>query len=91
MPVLVPPVAVKTTVDPPEVSEFPAASLAVSVRVTALLEATLAAETEASDCATEADPGVTVNVGRVLVTAAPPIVAPMVVGLPATPPVKVAV
>ena len=91
VPVLVPPEAVKTTVAPPAVRLFPAASLAWSVSVTLLPEATVPLETLTVDVATDAGPGVTVTVGRVDVTAEPPMVAPTVVAVPATTPVNVAV
>ena len=43
------------------------------------------------DCARETAPGLTVMVGRVVVTAEPPIVAPIEVAVPESTPVKVAV
>ncbi len=91
VPVLVPPDAVNATVAPPVVRLFPAASLACSVSVTALPEATVPDETLTVDLLVEAFPAVTVTVGSVLVTAAALIVAPMVVAEPAVTPVKLAV
>src|SRR5437016_284052 len=91
-PVLVPlPVPAKTTVDPPVVRLFPAASLACSVSVAAAPETTVALDTVTTDVAGDTTPGVTAIVGSVEVTGLPPIVAPMVVALPATAPVNVAV
>jgi len=81
----------KRTVKPPVVRLLPAASLAVRVTVAVVPEAMLAGATETSDCERLAAPGVTVMVGNVEVTALPPIVAVMVVALPAVVPVKVAV
>ena len=49
LPVLVPPDAVNATVAPPAVKLFPAASLACSVSVTALPEATVPLETDTTD------------------------------------------
>jgi hypothetical protein len=91
VPVLVPPEAVNTTVSPPVVRLFPAASFACSVSVTALPAATAPADTLTTDWLVELALGITVTVGMVLVTATPPIVAPMVVALPATIPVKLPV
>jgi hypothetical protein len=91
VPVLVPPAAVNTTVEPPLVRLLPAGSLACSVSVTALPEATDPLETLTTDWAVEIAPTVTVTVGSDVVTATPPIVAPMVVAVPATAPVNVAV
>ena len=70
---------------------LPAPSFAVKVMVTLELEATLLAETLMSDCAREAAPGDTVTLGRVDVTAEPPMLAAIVVAVPAVVPVKVAV
>jgi hypothetical protein len=89
VPVLVPPAAENTTVDPPVLRLLPAASLACSVSVTALPDATVPLDTLTSDPAVEIGPTVTWTVGSVLVTAAPPIVAPIVVAVPAVNPVKV--
>jgi hypothetical protein len=92
VPVLVPPEAVKTTVvSPPEVRLLPAASLACSVSVTALPDTTVPADTLTTDVAVAAGPGVTWTVGSAVVTATPPIVAPIVFALPARTPVKLAV
>ena len=49
VPVLTPPVFVKTTVWPPAIREFPLASFAVKVRVTAEPDATELAERETRD------------------------------------------
>ena len=70
---------------------MPFASLVVRVRVRALPEATVFDETETRDCESEKAPGETVNAGRTLVTALPPMVAPIVVADPEVIPVKVAV
>jgi len=91
VPVLVPPVAVNTTVAPPVDRLFPAASFACSVTVSALPDATVALATLTIDPAAEIAPTVTWTVGKVVVTAVPPTVAPIVVAVPATAPVKVAV
>ena len=91
VPVLAPPVFVKTTVWPPAIREFPLASFAVKVRVTAEPDATELAERETRDCESEGEPGVTVTLGALLVTGPPPIVAPIEVALPEVTPVKVAV
>ena len=90
-PVLVPPVAVKTTVAPPVVRLLPTASLAWSVKVTALPDCTVPLETPTVEVAVEIAPTVTVTVGSVDVTAAALIVAPIVVAVPTVTPVKVAV
>jgi chorismate synthase len=82
---------VKAIVRPPAVSWFPAASFAVTVAVIFAPETTVPAETVTVDWASEKAPGVTVIVGRVDVTAEPPIVPLIVVALPARTPVKVAV
>lgn len=63
----------------------------VKVRVTKEEEATVPAETVTRELERDAAPGVTVMVGNVLVIALPPMVALMVVGVPETWPVKVAV
>jgi hypothetical protein len=91
VPVLVPPEVANTTVDPPVLRLLPAASLACSVSVTASPDATVAFDTLTTDPAVEISPTVTWTVGSVVVTAAPPIVAPIVRAVPARTPVKVAV
>jgi hypothetical protein len=91
VPVLVPPEAVNTTVEPPVAKLLPAASFPCSVSVTALPDATVPADRLTTDWLVEIAAGVTWTVGSVLVTAVPPIVAPMVFALPATIPVKGAV
>lgn len=90
VPVEVPPLRLNTTVAPPVVRLFPAASRACKVRVTVLPDCTVAEETETMDVAELIAPGVTVMVGMVVVTGVPPMVAAMVVAVPATRPVKVA-
>ena len=92
VPVLVPPDWVKTTVEPLVVRLLPAASRACSVRVVPPPEVMLPLPTVTVDVAVDTAPGVTVIVGSgVDVTAVPPIVAPMVVAVPAIRPVNVAV
>ena len=91
VPVLVPPVPVKITVAPPAVRLLPAASFAWSVRVTAAPEATVPLETLTVDVVVETEPGVTATAGSAVVTAVPPMVAPIVVAVPAVPAVNVAV
>ena len=91
VPVLVPPELLNTTVEPPVVRAFPAASRAVSVAVIEEPDATVAAESVIEEFASEIAPGVTVTVGRVLVIALPPMMAPIDVAVPATAPVNVAV
>jgi hypothetical protein len=90
VPVLVPPEAVNTTVEPPVARLLPNASFACSVSVTALPDATVPLATLTTDPAVEIAPTVTWTVGSVVVTADPPIVAPIVVAVPAVNPVKVA-
>lgn len=75
-------------VAPPVVRELPAASLPVSVRVTLLPLETEPDDTETTDVDAEIAPGVTVTVGIAVVTFAPPIVAWIVVAVPARRPVK---
>jgi hypothetical protein len=91
VPVLVPPEAVNATVRPPPGRLFPAASFVCSVSVTALPDATVPADTLTTDWLVELALGITVTVGSVLVTATPPIVAPIVRAVPAAIPVKLAV
>ena len=91
VPLLVPPERVNTTVEPPAVRRFPFASFVVRVRVAVAPEVTVEAEVVTVDCDREIAEGVTVTVGRVLVTAAPPIEALIVVAVPEFVPVKVAV
>ena len=91
VPSLVPDPFVNVTVEPPAMSELPAASFVVSVRVTAPPTTTFAFETETTDVATDAAPGVTVNVGCVVVTAFPFSVAETARAVPAIAPVSVAV
>ena len=89
-PVEVPPEFVKTTVEPPEVKLFPAASRPCKVRVMLAPELTVELDTLTTDCASEITPGVTVTVGSVDVIATPPMVPVIVVDVPLTIPVKVA-
>ena len=64
VPSLVPAPFVNATASPPVVSALLAASRAVSVSVTAVPMAALAAETVIVDCAAETAPGTTVTLGR---------------------------
>lgn len=66
-------------------------SLACSVRVTVDPELTVALETVTVELAKLMGPEMTVTVGRVLVTATPPMVPVIVVAVPLTTPVKLAV
>jgi hypothetical protein len=63
----------------------------VRVKVTALPEVTDAEETVIRDVAVEGGPGMTVIVGNVEVSEEPPMVAPMLVGVPEARPVNVEV
>jgi hypothetical protein len=89
--VLVPVPGENPTVSPPAGRLLPAASLARNVTVTELPEATVLFDTVTDEVEVETEPGVTVMVGAVDVTAAALIVAPMVVAVPAVTPVKLAV
>src|SRR5438552_10867425 len=91
VPVLVPPDRLNATVSPPVVRLFPAPSLAWSVSVAVAPDTTVPLDVVTVDVAVEAVPGVTVIVGRVELTALPPMVALIVVAVPAVPPVNVAV
>src|SRR5439155_802159 len=91
VPVLVPPDRVNTTDRRPVGRLFPAASLACRVSVAVAPDTTVLLEVVTVDVLRDAEPGVTVIVGRADVTALPPMVAPMVVALPAPVPVNVAV
>ena len=86
-PVLVPPPNEKATASPPVARSFPAASRACSVRVEVAPDAIVAADTVIVEVATDTPPVVTEMVGSVVLTATPPIVAPIVVAVPAPPPV----
>src|SRR6266513_3729211 len=90
-PVLVPPELEKTTIAPPVVTLFPAASLPRRCRVTTAPDVTVPLEIVTGDADGEIAPGETVIVGALLVTAAPLIVAPIVVAVPASTPVNTAV
>ena len=81
----------KAIVKPPLLSWLPAASLAVNVTVAVVPDTMLVEETDTMDWDRLTTPGVTVIVGKVEVTALPPMVAVMVRALPAVVPVKVAV
>jgi hypothetical protein len=89
----VPPENPKTTVKPPEVILFPAASRAR--RTTWTLFPAVSVDglpvTVTIDCANDTTPGVTVTEGSVVVTGRVFIVAPMLVGVPEVTPVKMAV
>jgi hypothetical protein len=87
VPVLVPPLAVNTTVRPPVVRFVPLEFFAWSVRVTRPPVTTVDAETDTVDRLVDA-PAVTVIVGKVEVTAVPPIVAPIVLAVPTVPAMK---
>src|SRR5207245_3341274 len=63
VPVLVPPDRVNTTVSPPAVRLFPAASLACSVSVAVAPDTTVLLDVVTVDVVGEAVPGVTVTVG----------------------------
>ena len=91
LPVDDPPLDVIVTVAPPLESTFPAASFPVKVRVTALPDKTVEAETAKSEVLELIVPGVTVTVGIEVVTVTPPMVAAIFVALPAKTPVTVAV
>jgi hypothetical protein len=79
-------------VRPPVVKALPDESRVVRVTVTEDPEATVEGLPVMAtvDRASEAGPGVTVTVGRVDVTEAPPIVAEIVVAVPAVVPTKLA-
>src|SRR5947209_2048019 len=91
VPLLTPPERVNTTVSPPVVRLLPAASLAWSVSVTALPEATVPDDRLTAEVAVETGPGVTVTDGNVEVTGELLISAPMVVAVPEATPVNDAV
>jgi hypothetical protein len=88
VPVDVPPVREKTTVDPPVVIKFPAASRAVKVRVISEPEITVGLETATVEVAIEIAPGLTVIVGRAVVIVEPLMVAFIVVADPESTPVN---
>ena len=90
VPVLPPPALLKSTVAPPVVIAFPAASRAWSVRVAPPPERIVPEEVETVDVAVAITPGFTV-IEVVEVTAFPPIVAWIVVAEPEATPVNVAV
>ena len=91
VPVDVPPERLKATVRPPTRMLFPAASFAWRVRVVLEPEAIVPLARDTTEFASDTAPGVTVRVGKVLVIADPPIVAPRVVAVPERTPVTVAV
>jgi hypothetical protein len=90
LPVEVPPLRLITIVDPPAVRSFPFTSLAWRVIVLVVPEGTVAGETAKVDWLAEMLPGITVIVGRVEVMEEPPIVAVMLVAVPAVRPLNVA-
>ena len=90
LPVEVPPDLVNTTVDPPVVKLFPAASLAVSVNVIPAPDCTVLVETLTKEVAGLMAPALTVTVGEAVVTDTPPMVAKIEVAVPAVTPVKTA-
>lgn len=90
VPVAVPPLRLKTTVLPPVVRLLLNPSRACKVRVLVVPEAMLALLTVITELAALITPGVTVKVGSVLVTAEPPMVAPIVEAEPAVAPVRLA-
>lgn len=91
LPVEVPPERENTTVKPPAVKLLPLASLAVKVKLIEFPDKTVGLDTVTKDCDNENAPGLTVIVGKVEVMANPPTVALIVVAVPETTPVKVAV
>jgi hypothetical protein len=84
VPVLSPPEREKATVAPPVVRRFPFSSLAVKVRIVLEPETTELAAAETSEVEAEIGPAVTVIVGAVVVTGLSPMVALIVVAVPAT-------
>ena len=90
-PVDVPPEFENVTIEPPEVSVFPAVSFAVNVSVTFDPERTVPFEAVITEVVLLGPPGVTVTVGIAVVTLTPPTVALTVVAVPDTIPVKIAV
>src|SRR5439155_859046 len=91
VPLLVPPPWVNTTVSPPAGRLFPAPSLAWSVSVAVAPDTTVLLAVVPVHAGWAAFPCVTVFVASTDVTGFPPMVAPMVVAVPAVPPVNVAV
>ena len=91
VPVLEPPVRPNTTLKPVVERLLPAASRARSVTVTVLPEDTVPEDTVTREFAADRLPGFTVTLGKVDVTETPPMVPPIVVAVPATTPVNVAV
>src|SRR5438270_11121916 len=81
VPVLVPPDWLNTTVSPPVVRLFPAPSLACSVSVAVAPDTTVLLDVVTVDALGDADPGVTVTVGRAARAAPPPMAAPVVVAV----------
>lgn len=88
VPVEVPPEFPNKILDPPTITLFPAESRPCKVAVTVFPELTVAAETVTTDEDTEILPGTTVTVGSEVDTLTPLTVAPIVVAVPATIPVK---
>ena len=92
VPVLVPLLRVNTTVKPPLVRSFPASSFVRRVSVATAPDANVEADTLTSERPVDAvADGETVMVGGAEVTEVPPMVAWIVVAVPARSPVKVAV
>ena len=91
VPVLTPPLRVKTTVSPPVLREFPAASRPCKVATIALPDATDAALSVTVEVTAEIAPAETVTVGDPEVTVVAFTVALIVVAVPARTPVKIAV
>src|SRR5512146_17186 len=91
VPLDVPDPSPKATVSPPLVNLLPSASLAIKVTSVLSPEEMELLLTDRVDWLSETDPGVTVTVGSVLVTAPALIVAVIVVAVPAVVPVKTAV
>ena len=91
VPLLEPPLLLKTTVRPPALCGLPTASRTVKVKVTGEPAAADVDETPIVEFATETEPGVTVSVGKVVVTAEPLIAEVILVAEPEMLPVKLAV
>src|SRR5205807_3843326 len=91
VPVLVPPDRLNATVSPPVVRLFPAPSLAWSVSVAVAPDTTVPLDVVTEIGRASCREGVTVMVGSAAVTGLPPMVALIVVAVPAVPPVNVPV
>jgi hypothetical protein len=90
VPVLVPPATTNCTARPPLPSSFPMASAVTSVNVAWAPATTVRGSTVTDDVMGETGPGTTSIVGSGWVTGSPSTVAPIVVGVPAATPVKLA-